>query len=60
MPSKGYPGACRLQLQQQAHSSTFHVGADIALNGNFAKLIFWYGNKYDYSKRVVDLIASKE
>ncbi len=39
------------------YSAIFDVGAGIALNANFYKLVAWYDNEMGYAARVVDLMA---
>ena len=39
------------------NSAIFDVGAGIALNEKFFKLIAWYDNEVGYSQRVVDLLS---
>lgn len=38
-------------------SSVFDVGAGIALNDKFFKIVAWYDNEMGYAHRVVDLLA---
>lgn len=40
-----------------SHTSIFDIGAGIALNDNFVKLVAWYDNEWGYSCKVLDLIA---
>jgi glyceraldehyde 3-phosphate dehydrogenase len=39
------------------YSSIFDVGAGIALNDRFYKLVAWYDNEMGYAARVVDLVG---
>lgn len=60
-PLKGIMGYTEDQVvyykfSSNTHSSTFDVGAGIALN-NCAKLISWHDNKRGYDNRVVDFMA---
>ena len=40
-----------------SRSSIFDIGAGVALNDNFVKLVSWYDNEYGYSTRVLDLVS---
>jgi len=43
-------------FEGDSRSSIVDVGAGIALNQNFVKLVSWYDNEWGYSNRLVDLI----
>ena len=39
------------------YSSIFDVGAGIALNETFYKLVAWYDNEMGYSQRISDFLS---
>ncbi|MEG0037273.1 MAG: type I glyceraldehyde-3-phosphate dehydrogenase [Victivallaceae bacterium] len=60
-PMKGILGYTEEQVVSSdfigsSYSSVFDVGAGIALNDRFFKLVSWYDNEHGYACRVVDLM----